>query len=151
MVVDAAEDNKDWLQICDVLGVNRNTAESWIKAGRRVPLSKGGNRRKIITEDHMELFLGWLQEDPQITIKQIHEKAILDLNLNISTSTISRCLHGMCYTVKKVHHESINMNSAINKAKRKAYIERLQILMENGKNQGFLKLCIPINLTLNSR
>lgn len=135
MVVEAAEANKDWLQICDVLGVNRNTAESWIKAGRSAPLAKGGNRRKAISEDHLDHFINWLQEDPQVTLKQLKEKAILNLELDVSTSTISRCLHGMCYTVKKVHHEPINMNNPTNKQKRKTYVEKLQSLMENGNNK----------------
>lgn len=132
MIVEAAEANKDWLQICEVLGVNRNTAETWIKAGRCVPLPKGGNRKMAISEDHMEQFVHWVYEDPQVTIKQLREKAILNLDLTVSTSTISRFLHGMCYTVKKVHQEWINMNSVINKQKRKTYVEKLQSHMENG-------------------
>lgn len=133
LIVESAEANRDWQHAAEVLDINRNTAESWIKLGTIEPLKKGGNRKKLISAENLEKFMDWLEEDPQITIKQLQEKAIQSLGLIVSVSTISRCLHGLCFNVKKVHHEPANMNNTVNKQKRKYYVEQLQAHMESGK------------------
>lgn len=148
MVVQAANNCKDWLNICNVLDVNRNTAESWIKDGRLNPLPKGGNRAKSITTGQSETIVDWLEEDPQLSLKVIRQKLIAELNLRVSVSTISRCLNGLCITVKKVHYEPVNMNNAVNKQKRKEHVEKLQIYNE----QGIIhKVLIHLTLVLSDK
>lgn len=146
LIVESAEANKDWQHAADLLSINRTTAESWIKLGTLEPLRKGGNRRKLISPDKTERLVEWLEEDPQVTIKQLQEKALLSMGLCVSVSTISRFLNGLCFNVKKVHHEPANMNNAVNKLKRKMYVEQLHRYMESGK---LLKLAILPFLNLN--
>lgn len=137
-VLEAAGAERDWQHTADILGVHRNTAESWIKIGTMEPQKKGGNREKIISPEQIERLVDWLEEDPQMTIKDLKEKACTSLGLDVSVSTISRCLHGQCLTLKKVHHEPINMNNPVNKQKRKAYVQQLQGYMESG---GYIFCC----------
>lgn len=79
-----------------------------------------------MTEETKEQLINMLEMDSQVTLKQMKER----LRLSCSEMTISRAIHGMGFTVKKVHQEPIGMNSLENRIKRKDYVERLQILME---------------------
>lgn len=129
-VLRAAREGRDWLAVAQDLDINRNTAESWVKSDEEIPKPRGGNKRGLVTEEIKEALINALEENSQITLKALKAQ----LNLDISVSTISRALHGMAFTVKKVHVEPSGMNNEINRRKRKQYVEQLQILMEQSRN-----------------
>lgn len=82
------------------------------------PLPKGGNRKRMISEEHEEILISWMEEDSQITLKQMRERAIREIHLQVSTSTISRCIHLKGFCVKKAHYEPSNMNNQDKKIKK---------------------------------
>lgn len=59
-----------------------------------------------------------LDEDSRMTLVQIQDRLLSDLDISVSTSTIHRSLGGMLYSIKDVRVEESTMNSIINKNKR---------------------------------
>ena len=81
----------------------------------------------------IELFLEKLiEKDARYTLKEMQEQIEKEYGIKFSTSTISRHLHGK-FTLKSLRPKPISMNSLINKAKRKCYVEEVQSYMEQGE------------------
>lgn len=133
-IIRAANGGDCWLSLAETLGIPRATAEYWIKSGKLVPSKRGGSKPKILIPEYLEHLITCLEEDSQLTLKQMSGILHREFNVTASPTTISRGLDGMVYTVKKVHNMPANMNSQPNLIKRKAYVEKLQQYMEEGKH-----------------
>lgn len=133
LVIETANKGGNWRELAATLGVNRSTAETWVKSGDMEPKAKGGNRVRVLGQLHVEALLNWLETDPQLTLLQMQARCLEFHNIEVSTSTISRALEGMCFTSKKVHYQPVGMNSIENKEKRKRFVECLMTKEEEGK------------------
>lgn len=133
LILETGQNCGDWKHLANVLNINLATAESWLRTDRSVPLPKGGNRPKSLTEEQLSEILDWLAEDPQRTLVQIQEEINQKLHLSVSISTISKALHGKGVSVKKVHAEPEIINTPWNKLKRRNYVLELQRLQGLGK------------------
>ncbi len=111
------------------LQVNTNTAYTWIsKQDKEDRRPRGGSNKKL-TEVQIQRLIEHLERDPQLTLKQLYDKVWQDFQ--ISQSSVHNYLHGQLITVKKVHHVVETMNNDANKEKRRAFVERISLLMQN--------------------
>lgn len=108
------------------------TAKGWVRRGELTQQKRGGQKPKIITLAHTDRLIVSLEGDPQLTMKQLCVILQLGFGVTVSSSTVSRALDGLAYTVKKVHTMPVTMNTPANLLKRKTYVEALQNYMEEG-------------------
>ena len=134
LIGEAIRKGGDWRAVAELIGINRKTAEAWASAEDHLPKPRGGNRRRIINENNRETLISWLESDPQLTVKQMKERAETEMDLQVCEATISRVLNGQGFTIKKMHYEPQNMNTPENKLKRKVYVENLQRFNEMGRS-----------------
>lgn len=132
-IIAAAGNGECWVALSKVLGIPRNTAEDWVNSNLERPLPKGGNRKSVVTQAIADRLIMFLEEDPQLTLKQLGARTQAEFGITVSEATISRKLHCMAFTVKKVHAMPCNMNSTANLLKRMEYVETLQRYMEDGE------------------
>lgn len=124
-IIDAAKEQRDWRILAEALGVKIPTARSWIRKGTPTMKPTGGVRNIKISEVHEEAIKQWIEENVSITLKQIVEKLQIHYNLDVSTSAVDNHLEGMLFSVKRVHRETETANNAINKQKRKEYVQKI--------------------------
>ena len=77
--------------------------------------------------------LSYVEENPLITLKEIHKKFVAEENLNVSTTTIHNHLNAKFYTVKKILAEPNTMNNDVNKSKRVEYVSKVMSAIGEGK------------------
>lgn len=129
-ILKAAREETGWLEMANTLGIHRNTAEAWVRQDSESPRQRGALRPKMMTPQVEDSLLQWLEEDCQLTQKQLKEKVRDTFAINISETTIARSLHLKAFTIKKTHAEPESMNLLTYKIKRRDYVEALQLLME---------------------
>lgn len=105
------------------MGINRSTAETWVKHGRETTENRGGNRPRSLSDEQVDEMICWLEDDGQLTLQQLKSLCLEKFGIVISTSTIARTIDGKCFKTKKIHHEPISMNLHDNKEKRKKFVE----------------------------
>ena len=117
----------DWKAVAKNNGIPLTTARRVIETNRAAPLPRGGARAVCIkvSPEILAAFEGYINECCQYTLKQIHFMVLIDFGVCLSTSTISRKLCGMLYTVKNVRIEPATYNNDVNKAKRKVFADTM--------------------------
>ncbi|GMF63280.1 unnamed protein product [Phytophthora fragariaefolia] len=101
-VLDAYNAGRDWRKVARLNGFKRSTAEYLVSHGRVEDLRRGGARNVKVTPEIKEALEGYLNECCTYTLRTLQEFIRTDFNVNLSTSTISRHLLDMLYTVKQV-------------------------------------------------
>ena len=132
LVVECSNRGGDWKSLADSLGVKYQTAYSWIRSGSVEALKRGGAKPRVLSEDHVNILLQWLENDCSLTLVQMKSNLLNEHNVDVSTSSIANYLNNQMYTTKKVHWEPSTMNSLQNKELRKAYIINLNRHVQNG-------------------
>ena len=88
------------------LGLPVSTIGSIIKvyldSGRTTKICVGGDRRSVISNDQKEMLRNCLDADPCITLEKLKSNLQKDLNINVSITTIFRCLEAFHYTFKRI-------------------------------------------------
>ena len=56
----------------------------------------------------IETLVGYVEENPQLSLKEIANKLREETGVQLSTNTVHKHLHGRMYTVKKVLNGCIN-------------------------------------------
>ncbi|POM76826.1 Hypothetical protein PHPALM_5905 [Phytophthora palmivora] len=124
-VLDAYHAGRDWREVARLNRFKRSTAEYLVSHGRVKGLRRGGAQNVKVTPAIKEVLEGYLNECCSYTLRTLQEFIRTDFNVNLSTSTISRHLLDMLYTVKQTRIEPTTCNNETNKDKRKQFAEVL--------------------------
>ena len=117
LVVEAANRGNDWRALAASLGVKYKTAYTWVRSGEIASKPRGGQKPKKIDEEERTTTIGWVKENPSITLKRLQDKVLTNFSKAISTTTAANVLEGSLYTVKLTHAQPVTMNSEVNKQK----------------------------------
>ena len=138
-IIDAYQAGGDWKVTATANGVAVQTAYHYITRSDKVePERRGGRRNGKMTEEHVEKLLGYVEEHPHITMKQMAVKLQNDSGVQVMTPTIHRHLHGKFYTLKQTRPQPVTMNSPANKTQRAQYVRRLMECTGNGKTVVYI-------------
>jgi transposase len=132
-IVSCANRGEDWVALCNQLNVNYKTAYEWVRSGEETPKLKGGKKPKILSEEQIDQIIEWVEDDCQISLKQIKRKVLTTFHTDIAISTIGNYLEGRLCRMKTVHTEPITMNSEQNKRLRAEYVRNLNRYIQEGK------------------
>ncbi|XP_045483325.1 uncharacterized protein LOC123688727 [Harmonia axyridis] len=117
--------NGDWRELANNIGVKRSTAYRWLKNQDRIPMQRGGKRRTKITEEHREFIVQYVEENNKITLKELRQKFLTDHQIIVSSECLRKHLDGLLYTLKDVRREPERLNSGETKLRRKEYVQQL--------------------------
>lgn len=133
IILKAAENDENWKAVAEANGIPIQTAYGWIRRSGEQRKKRGGRRFTKVGEEHVEMMIEYVREDPLITLQEISAKLALETGITVSTNTVHRHLEGQLYTVKKRLPEPAAMNTEENKQKRKAYVEKIMNRIGRGK------------------
>lgn len=126
-VLQAYENGDDWQMVADANGVKIKTASGWIKKGTVSQKKRGGVVETVlkIKPEHVDHLIKMLEENCQLSLKQLQDELMKSFGISVSHQTISNHLHGRLITVKKIHVQPDAANSLKNKRARKEFVESL--------------------------
>jgi len=130
-IVAAADNGENWQALAAANGVKSQTAYRWVRKGDAQQKPRGGTKPaalKIGTE-HKQAMIDRLNDEPQMTLREIAVRLQLVFGLYVSGSTIARHLDGRMISLKQVHCQPEAMNNLRNKRLRKQYVEKLMQAM----------------------
>lgn len=116
------------------LGMAKSTICSLLQRGTATIRKRGGTRqqRVKINRNHLEAIERWMEETPDITLRNLSTNLLATFNLDVSPQCIAKHIEGMCYSLKKCRIETEGVNNAVNKEKRKCYAEKYMEMIGNG-------------------
>lgn len=126
-IVQAYIDGKEYLEVARTLNVKPDTARKIVKiyneTGRSERLKQGGRRESCtkVTGEIMDFMKKLLDENCQITLKEITSSVETRFHVRVSVSTVARHLDGAMYTIKKVIQQPVDRNSPAVLQARAAY------------------------------
>lgn len=132
-IIKAAENDQDWKAVAEAHGIPIQTAYGWIRRSDEQRKKRGGRRFTKVCEEHVQMMIECVQENPLITLHEIAARLAREAGITVSTTTVHRHLEGQLYTVKKTLPEPAAMNAEENKQKRKAYVEKIMSRIGRGK------------------
>ncbi len=130
-LVNAFRQGRDWLNVADTLGINRQSARNIIVKFRRngevVQRPRGGARRIKMDQQMIEFCVAQIEAKPTITLKEINENLRTDLQDKpyVTQQCISKKLDGLFYTIKDFCAVPIQWNTPEVKAQRRDFAEWL--------------------------
>ena len=133
-VLAAHDGSGDWRAVAMANGVSIGTAYGWIRRSDAPPKQRGGARYRKVNEHDVDRLLTYLEEKPQLTLKELAQKLQEDTGIRVSTTTIHKHLHGRMFTCKKVRTEPAPMNSEENRRKRAEYVTSVMETLGRGKD-----------------
>ena len=128
-LVSAYERDRDWGSLAEELSIKRQTARSIIMAfrrsNRREALPKGGHRPRCLPPDMIERAVGYVEEKPSITLREILERLTNDYPAwnPCTIQTISRALDGQLITLKIARGVPHQWNAPNVKEDRRGYAQ----------------------------
>ena len=121
-IVECADRGGDWRGLAASLNVKFKTAYGWVRSGEISGKTRGGYKAKYLSYEQMAVVLNKVEEDPEMTLKQLKQFILEQFQVNIAISTVGNYLDCQLYTIKKFHHRPITMNTPVNKQARKNYV-----------------------------
>uniref|UniRef100_H3GYP0 Tc1-like transposase DDE domain-containing protein n=1 Tax=Phytophthora ramorum TaxID=164328 RepID=H3GYP0_PHYRM len=99
-----------------------------VDTGRVENLPRGGAQPGVAktTPQVKELLGSYLNDSCAYTMEIMHHMLVLNLGLEVSTSTISRHLLGVLYAIKQTRVEPATCNNLTNKTKRREFAKKLK-------------------------
>jgi len=73
----------------------------------------------------------WLSINPSLSLRELAEMLEGSFDIEVCQQTIANHLDGMLFTRKKTHYEPMEMNSELNKLKRRDFVQSMLHVMEN--------------------
>ena len=113
-IVRAANDDGNWRQLAEHLGLNHKTSYTLIREGRDEAKQKGGRRRKC-TNEQIGVLVAMFESDPTLTLRQLSERTLPEFGVHASPSIIHNYLQGKLITLKRAHAIPVTMNTDANK------------------------------------
>ena len=83
-----------------------------------------GRPRKLSLEQEQQL-ADWVDNSPDVTLKQLKSKLLEELKVSASSATIGRALRHMSFVLKELRLVPIARNSPENLAARKVWVENM--------------------------
>lgn len=133
-IVECANRGENWKFLAESLGINYKTVYTWIRSGEPGDKQRGGYRHKSLTEEQIDAMISWIENNCDLSLKQVKGKVFTEFNISISKSTVSNYLKKRLFTVKKTHHMQSTMNTIDNKTLCREYIIRLNEYIREGKD-----------------
>lgn len=124
-VIQEAEAGGDWKMVARANGIPYKTAHDWLRKGNPERNKRGGGRAKKISAEIMEVIVNWVEENCQITVKEICRRLRNERNIIVSHQSVSKRLDGQLVTVKKVHNLAHGVNTPENKELRRQYVDNI--------------------------
>jgi transposase len=87
--------------------------------GRSKPLKRGGARRRKLGEDDKLFIKELVDQDCQLTLKEIKQKLTSEKSVEVTEARISQVLQDFEYTVKLVERVPVGRNSVTTIERRK--------------------------------
>ena len=116
----------DWQAVAAAHEIPYRTAYGWLRNGGQPLRPRGGDTRSKLSKVQVEVVLTWLEENPQLTLKDIRNRIEHEMGVEVSQKTVSNRLDGRLITLKKVHYMGINTDA--NKLLRRDYVAQLMQL-----------------------
>ncbi|KAG6578298.1 Carbonic anhydrase 2 [Phytophthora cinnamomi] len=85
-----------------------------------------------VTPEVMAQLESYISDNCTFTLETMRTMLSIDMNMQLSTSTISRHLRGMTYTVKQVRIEPMTCNNLANRTKRQIFAKALKKHQQDG-------------------
>jgi len=132
-ILAAAESGKDWIDLAEANDVPYKTAHYWLATGSQSKKSRGGGNNKKITEQHVAVMLQWLEDDCQLTLKQLRDGLEIQFGVAVSPQAVGKRLDGCLFTIKKVHYVPQGVNTPENKQVRREFVRSAMDYVALGK------------------
>ncbi|OAF68026.1 hypothetical protein A3Q56_04244 [Intoshia linei] len=105
------------------------TYNKFFKTGLVECQPRGGTTRTKLNNDQKEMIIKWTDENCILSLKELNEKVFLEYNVNVSISTINRCLKNVHYTlIKSLVAVPVRRNCISTLQKRFEYATNFRIL-----------------------
>jgi transposase len=137
-VLRIAENGGDWKLVAEAHEIPYKTAYGWLRNGGQPLKKRGGDTRSKLSEEQIAVVISWIEVNPQLTLKSITERILLDMNVAISQQSVSKRLDGRLFTLKKVHYQPLGVNTAANKELRCQYVAKKMELTAANKTFIFM-------------
>lgn len=124
-ILRVANNNGDWKLIAEANGVCYKTAHDWLRKGGIPRKNRGGKRQCILKDDDVNVIIEWLEENCQLTLKNICERLRQERGIAISQQSVSKALNGKLICYKQVHYLPQRANVEGNKVMRRRYVENI--------------------------
>ena len=100
-IIESFENSNTVHDIARVMRVNKSSVRTIIRR-----FSNSGNstnsRPKLLSPDEEKAVVGWVDEQPELTLKQLKTKINAMFHKDVSLSTIDRMLKKFCYSIKNM-------------------------------------------------
>lgn len=104
-IIKAYLDQANPKDIAKIIGCSLTTVLRIVKRynnnGTIASKTRGGNRLAKVNEEHKTAMRRYISEDAGISLKQIGVKLENEFNINVSKSTIDRCIDSFSFTLKR--------------------------------------------------
>lgn len=133
-VVRVFREGGDWRLAAIHNDVPYSTARRAILSDGTEPKKRGGVHpsRVKMTVAVMAKLEELVDEYYRMTCIDMRDRLHSGLGVSVSRTSVHRALQGMLFSVKQLRVEKSTMNSSTNKAKRKAFVEKLNMHAERG-------------------
>jgi transposase len=131
------EDYDGFQNFIHSLEVKRTTALNWVQQYRgrlhevQMRKKRGGKKEGSVklNEQHIDAIAEYLEDNPLITLRELSDNIKRDFDISVHPSTIDKRIRGLFTLKKKSTIVPENMNSLVNKEKRKEYVIKVQDLL----------------------
>ena len=138
-IIESYRRGENWKVTATANGVAVQTAYGYITRQDEVPARpRGGETHRKVTPTHVDKLVEYVEENPQIGLKEMARRHKEDTGLELSIPTVHRYLHGKLYTVKKLLAQPERMNSKENKLKRAKYVRQVAEAVGAGKTVVYI-------------
>ena len=98
-IIESYRKGEDWKATAVANGVAVKTAYGYIcKPEEDTARRRGGATYREVTSAHVRKLVGYVEENPQVSLKEMAQKLKQDTGLELSIPTVHRHLHGQMYT-----------------------------------------------------
>jgi transposase len=127
-VLDAFNEGEDWALVAKHNQIPYSTATRIIRKQSVVNKPRGGAKARRIkcTKEVLIRLADLINKDCTFTLKYMRDKIKEEFGVDLAVSTIATKLNGMLYTIKQARYVPHTANNAVNKQKRKEFVEKLQ-------------------------
>ena len=110
----------------------------------------GGNRGPKLSPTHKEIICSWVDKNCILTLNQIKQRISETFEMDISISTIDRCLKNFHFTLKRLTLLPVARNCEKTIQIRKEYAEKFSIL-ENEISPNNLVFLDEVGFSISSK
>lgn len=138
-IIESYRRGENWKVTATANGVAVKTAYGYITRPDNEPTRpRGGETHRKVAPAHVEKLVEYVEENPQLSLKEMARRLEEDTGLHLSIPTVHRYLHGKLYTVKKVMPQPERMNTDENKRKRAEYTRHVTEAVGAGKTAIYI-------------